>query len=186
MVNFVEKVPLIVRLNEAKALSDEVRVFILDLLSEKPMSVYEIAEELKKRGMYKNINTIRYHIQVLKEAGLIDLVATKEVKGGVLKYYAAKRKVYPFEVPKDIEEALKPIAKQLYESLKKIVLDLIRNHGDTIVEIARKLKPCPYCITKHFVEYVILEALRYALGKVMGDPEIRKEIDKFKVEEEEV
>lgn len=181
----MEKVPLIVRLKEVKALSDEVRVFILDLLSKKPMSVHEIAEELRKKGMYKNINTIRYHIQVLKEAGLIDLVATREVKGGVLKYYAAKRKVYPFEVPKDIEEALKPIARQSYEGLKKIVLDLIRNHGDIIVETARKLKPCPYCITKHFAEYVILEALRYALGKVMEDREVRREIDKFKVEEEE-
>jgi len=29
---------------------------------------------------------------VLKEAGLIDLAATKEVKGGALKYYAAKRR----------------------------------------------------------------------------------------------
>ena len=48
-----------------------------------------------------------------------------------------------------------------------------------------KLKPCPYCITKHFAEYVILEALRYALGKVMEDHEVRREIDKFKVEEEE-
>ena len=181
----MEKIPLIVRLKEAKALSDEVRVFILDLLSKKPMSVHEIAEELKKKGMYKNINTIRYHIQVLKDAGLIDLVATKEVKGGVLKYYAAKKKVYPFEVPKDIEGALEPIAKQSYEDLKRIVLNLIRNHGDIIVETAKKLKPCPYCITKHFAEYIILEALRYALGKVVEDPEVRREIDKFKVEEEE-
>ena len=178
----MEKIPLIVRMNEAKALSDEIRVFILDLLSKKPMSVHEIAEELKKRGMYKNINTIRYHIQVLKEAGLIELVATREVKGGVLKYYAAKRKVYPFEVPKDIEEALKPVAEQAYGDLKKIVLNLVRNHRGIIIETAKKLKPCPYCITKHFAEYVILEALRYALGKVMEDPDVRKELEEFSEE----
>jgi len=181
----LEKTPLIVRMNEAKALSDEVRVFILDLLSKKPMSVHEIAEELRKKGMYKNINTIRYHIQVLKEAGLIDLVATKEVKGGVLKYYAAKKKVYPFEVPEDIVELLKPIAEQSYSSLKEIILDLVRNYKETIIKAARKLKPCPYCITKHFAEYIILEALRHALGKVIHDPEIRLELEKFKVEEEE-
>ncbi len=181
----MEKIPLIVRLKEAKALSDEIRVFILDLLSKKPMSVHEIAEELKKKGMYKNINTIRYHLQVLKDAGLIDLVATKEVRGGVLKYYASKRKVYPFEVPKDIEEALKPIAKQTYSELKRIVLDLIRSHRDLIIETAKKLKPCPYCITKHFAEYIVLEALRYTLGKVIEDPEVREELEKFKVEGEE-
>lgn len=181
----MEKIPLIVRLNEAKALSDEVRVLILDLLTKRPMSVHEIAEELKRKGMYRNINTIRYHIQILKDAGLIDLVATKEVKGGVLKYYAAKKKVYPFEVPKDIEKALEPIANKSYTSLKRIVLDLIKNHRDTIIEIAKKLKPCPYCITKHFAEYIILEVLRFALGKVINDSEIKQELEKFKVEEEE-
>ncbi len=67
---------------------------MLDLLSKKPMSVHEIVQELKKRGLFKNINTIRYHLQVLKDAGLVELVRTEEVKGGVLKYYASKRKVY--------------------------------------------------------------------------------------------
>ena len=181
----MKRVPLMVRLYEAKALSDEVRMFILDLLSRKPMSVHEIAEELKKKGLYKNINTIRYHIQVLKEAGLVDLVATKEVNGGVLKYYDAKKKVYPVEVPGDIEDKLLPIATYSYGSLKKMVLDLMKNHGDIILETARKLKPCPYCITKHFAEYIVLEALRYALGRVMEDPEVRKELDRFKVREEE-
>ena len=181
----MEKVPLIVRMNEAKALADEVRVLILDLLTKKPMSVHEIAEELRKRGIYKNINTIRYHIQMLKDAGLIELIATKEVKGGVLKYYAAKGKVYPYEVPKDIEEKLKPIADQVYADLKSLVLNLIRNHKELIIESARKLKPCPYCITKHFAEYIILEALRYSMGKVMSDPEVRRELNKIRVEEEE-
>jgi len=53
----MERIPLIVRLNGAKALSDEVRVFILDILSKNPMSVHDIVEELRKKGMYKNINT---------------------------------------------------------------------------------------------------------------------------------
>lgn len=184
MVKVLEKTPLIVRMNEAKALSDEVRVLILDLLSKKPMSVYEIAEELKRMGTYRNINTIRYHIQVLKDAGLIDLVATKEVKGGVLKYYAAKRRVYPFEVPKDIEEKLKPLAMYIYNDLKNIFLKLIKDKKDIIIDCARKLKPCPYCITKHFAEYIILEAFRYSLGKIIDDPIIKEELDKFKLPEE--
>jgi len=179
----LEKIPLIVRLSEARALSDEVRVFILDLLSKKPMSVHEIAEELEKKGMYKNINTIRYHIQVLKEAGLIELVTTKEVKGGVLKYYAAKRKVYPVEVPEDIEEKLQPVVRQAYSDLKRVVLNLMNKHRDTIVEVAKKLKPCPYCITKHSAEYVVLDALRCALGRVISDPEVKSELEKFEVEE---
>lgn len=178
------KAPVMVRVNEAKALSDEVRVFILDLLSRKPMSVNEIAEELKKRGLYKNINTVRYHLQVLKEAGLVRLVATKEVKGGVLKYYAAERRVYPFEVPEDLEERLRPVAELMSEGLKELVLRVLRERGDLILEVAKTLKPCPYCVTKHFAEYVVLEALRIAAGRVMHDGEVRRELERFRVEGE--
>ena len=173
------------RIEEAKALADEIRVSILDMLSRKPMGVHEIAEELRKMGIHKNLNTIRYHLQVLKEAGLIELVALKEVKGGVLKYYAAKRKVYPFEVPGEVEEALKPVADHMYEGLKELVLSVLRDKGDVILENARKLKPCPYCITRHFVEYIVLEAIRQAAGKVLDDEEVRVVLAKFKVEEEE-
>ncbi len=179
------KLPLMARIDEAKALADEIRVFILDLLSRKPMSVHEIAEELRKAGIYKNINTIRYHLQVLKEAGLIDLVATKEVKGGVLKYYATRRKVYPVEVPPDIEEKLEPVADHMYPALKKLVLEILEEHRNTIIETARSLKPCPYCITRHFAEYIVLESLRIAAGKVLADEDVKKVLAEFRVEEEE-
>ncbi len=180
----MEKIPIVVRMNEVKALSDEMRVLILELLTRKPMSVHEIAEELKRRGIYKNINTIRYHIQVLKDAGLIELVATEEVRGGVLKYYAARKKVYPVEVPPDIEVKLKPVIDNIYGELKDLVFRLLRENRGIILETAKSLKPCPYCITKHFVEYVILEAFRYALGRAINDPDIRLELDKFESEEE--
>ncbi len=181
----MERTPLIVRMDEAKALADEVRVLVLELLTKKPMSVHEIAEELKKRGVYKNINTIRYHLQVLKDAGLIELVAMKEVKGGVLKYYAAKRKVYPFEVPRDLEEKLEPLAKYIYDELKELVIKLVREQSKTIIDTAKKLKPCPFCVTKHFAEYVVLEAIRSTLGRVISDPDVRKELEQFKIEGEE-
>ncbi len=170
-------IPLIARIVEAKALADEVRILILELLSQKPMSVYEIAEELKKRGLYKDINTIRYHIRLLKDAGLISLVGVKEVKGGVLKYYASRRKVYPVEAPPDIEEKIKPISNYLYNDLKKLVLKTVMENRDVIVEAAKSLKPCPYCITRHFAEYIILEAFRYTLGKLMNDPEVKEVLE---------
>ncbi|MCD6368794.1 MAG: winged helix-turn-helix transcriptional regulator [Thermoproteales archaeon] len=179
------KIPVPVRMEEAKALADEVRLFILDLLSKNPRSVQEIVEELKKRGMYKNINTVRYHIRLLKEAGLIELVKTEEVKGGVLKYYASKRKVYAFEVPKDVEIMLEPLVNDMYMYLKPMILELLDKHRQLILESARKLKPCPYCITEHFAEYILVEAMRKASGKVFHDPEVEEKLSTFKVKGEE-
>lgn len=180
----MSKTPITLRLEEAKALSDEVRLFILDLLSKEPKSVQDIAEELKKRGMYKNINTIRYHLQLLKEAGLIELVRTEEIKGGVVKYYASKGKVYTYEVPEGLEEKVKPIVESLKEGLKRLILRAIRDNEELILEVARQLKPCPYSVTKHFAEYVILQALKLAIGEVIHDREVVRELSRFKVEEE--
>lgn len=179
------RTPITVRLEEAKALSDEVRLFILDLLYKEPKSVQEIVKELKKRGMYKNINTIRYHLQVLKDAGLIELVKTEEVKGGVLKYYASRGKVYTYEVPEGIEEEIKPLVESLRSELKELILRAIRENESLILEVAKKLKPCPYCVTKHFAEYVVLQALKIATGEVIHEEEVLRELSKFKVEEEE-
>lgn len=183
-MRMADKIPIPIRLEEAKALSDEIRLFILDLLSKKPMSVHEIAEELKSRGMFKNINTIRYHLQVLKDAGLIELVRTEEVKGGILKYYASKRKVYTYEVPKDLAENIEPLVKLLTPYLKKAFLECLEKYKDLILNVAKNLKPCPYCVTKHFAEYVVLEAIKLAIGRTIHDPEVVNELSKFTVEEE--
>ncbi len=180
-----EKMPLMVRVDEAKALSDEVRALILDLLTKQPMSVHEIVEELKKRGLYKSINTVRYHLQVLKDAGLIELVATKEVKGGVLKYYSARRKVYLFEVPDDVAEVLKPLVSKYYLRVRDLMLEMLEKDRDVILNAAKKLKPCPYCITRHFAEYIVLESLRQILGKAIHDEAIVRKLSEFRVSGEE-
>lgn len=174
--------PVPLSLEQAKALGDEVRVFILDLLSHKPMSIGEIAEELKKRGMFKNINTVRYHIQVLKEAGLIELVATEEVRGGVLKYYASTHRVYSYQKPPDIEEKIAPMAKSMEPVLVTLLEDIISERKHEIAEAARTLKPCPYCVTKHFAEYVILEAARLALARALQNTRIRRLLYQIELE----
>ena len=174
--------PVPLSLEQAKALGDEVRVFILDLLSHKPMSIGEIAEELKKRGMFKNINTVRYHIQVLKEAGLIELVATEEVRGGVLKYYSSTHKVYSYQKPPDIEEKIEPLARSMEPVLVSLLEDLVREKREEIAEAARSLKPCPYCVTKHFAEYVILEAARLAMARAIQNTKIRRLLYQIEME----
>ena len=177
-----EKIPVSIGIEEAKALADEVRMFILNLLSEKPCSVQEIAGALKRKGFYKNNNTLRYHLRLLKSAGLIELVKTEEVKGGVLKYYASKRKVYPYEVPKEVEKRLEPLIEDLHRRLKPVISDVIDEHRDLILETAKMLKPCPYCITEHFAEYVIVDAVRRALGRVLHDPEVSAKLSALEEE----
>ncbi|MEX2133687.1 MAG: winged helix-turn-helix domain-containing protein [Acidimicrobiia bacterium] len=65
-----------------KAVFDETRMQITDLLTERAATTSEIADTLgKPKG------TIGHHVQVLEEAGLIHVVRTKKVRAIEAKYY---------------------------------------------------------------------------------------------------
>ena len=175
-------IPHVFRIDEVKALSDEIRITTVDMLSKKPMSVQEIVDELKRRGINKSINAVRYHIKVLKESGLIDLVKVVEVKGGVLKYYSTSKDVYLYEEPKNIDELIKPFIEYLEPSVKRAIMRLLTKYEDEVMETAKKLKPCPYCYTQHFVEHILLETFKGAVGKALKDPEVKEVLSKFREE----
>ena len=153
-----------VRIEEAKALSDETRIMILEMLKEKPMSVIEITEALARRGIRKTVNNIRYHLSILKDSGLVELVKT----GNKLRY-RARAHYYAFTAEDaKVMERLEKIASTIEQDLEKIVDKLIREKPEEIREIAESLKPCEFCITKHFVEHVIFEIIKTAAGTVIA------------------
>lgn len=172
-------IPHVFRIDEVKALSDEIRITILDMLSKKPMSVEEITEELRKRGFNKSINAVRYHIKLLKESGLIDLVKVVEVRGGFLKYYATSKDVYLYEEPKNIEELIKPFIDDIRDDVKHIIVRLLEERHKEIVETAKKLKPCPYCYTEHFIEHILIESFKGAVGDALKNDSIKKLIANY-------
>ncbi|MEO6888377.1 MAG: winged helix-turn-helix domain-containing protein [Ktedonobacteraceae bacterium] len=81
-------------IEQLRALADMLRVRILDLLRERPMTVTQVGEAL-----HESPAKIHYHVRELERVGLLLLVGTRE-KGGILeKYYqpiARELNVSPF------------------------------------------------------------------------------------------
>jgi DNA-binding transcriptional ArsR family regulator len=72
-----------------KALFDDTRLDIVDLLLERAATIKELAETLgKPKG------TIGHHVSVLEEAGLIRVVRTKMVRAIEAKYYGRTARTY--------------------------------------------------------------------------------------------
>lgn len=161
-----EKLPtikevLITNTEKAKALEDPIRIAIIEMLSHNPLSVQEIVDELKKIKIYKAPTSIRHHIDVLKDSGLIELVKIEEAKGGgTLKYYASNARLLSFNTPKGFETKFKPAIEETSNELMKIIIKLAKTYDKELREMARGLKPCPYCNTQHFVEFLFLNILR--------------------------
>ncbi len=148
---------------KAKALEDPIRVAIIDMLSHNAMSVEEITNELKKRKINKAPTSIRHHMEILKGAGLIELVKMKEAKGGgVLKYYGSNAKLLSYDAPKDFQIKFKTAIDEVSNDVLELIAGLAKKYNKDLKEIAEALKPCPYCNTRHFIEFLLLEILRSA------------------------
>ncbi len=150
---------------KAMALEDPLRALLLNLLSERPMSVEEMAAEARKRGHRKAVTTLRHHVEVLKRAGLIELARVREARGAALKYYAATARVLGYELTPEAENALRSAIEDAEKRVEKTVRELLRTHRRELREAAEGLKDCPYCPTPHFVEYAALKVLERATAR---------------------
>jgi len=169
-----------VRLEEAKALGDELRLIILGLLRERPLSVGEIMERLREMGIVKTPNTIRYHLAILKDSGLVELVRT-----GKTYRYAARGTYYAYTSRPGADKEVERLARAVEPLVWEAVDVLVREHGEELLRLAEKFKPCELCITRHFVEQVIYEACRSALSRVLAEhPAMEKLNSRAKLEGE--
>jgi DNA-binding transcriptional ArsR family regulator len=74
-------------LKQLQAIADPLRLRLLELLSQKPMTVTQVASLLKEKP-----NRLYYHVKKLERAGLVQLIETRPNRGILEKYYQAVAK----------------------------------------------------------------------------------------------
>ena len=72
------------RLEQLKALSDPLRLRVLEAFSRQPVTTKQVAALLGE-----NATKLYHHVQILEDAGLIRLVKTRKNRGTLEKYYQA-------------------------------------------------------------------------------------------------
>ena len=105
----------------AKAIEDEIRAKILQLLYKKRLNAVQITKRLKKLGYKKALTTIRHHIEILKDAGLIEVIKIEESRGGITKYYGTSTKLIAFTTPLDFEKKYLSTIQLTSSKLEKVL-----------------------------------------------------------------
>ena len=105
---------------DAKAVDDPLRVKILQILYNKQLDAYRITQHLKKFGHKKALTTIRHHLDILKTAGLIEIVKIEESRGAIIKYYGTSVKFLEFDLPGDFNSRYASIIKSTSLKLEKL------------------------------------------------------------------
>jgi DNA-binding transcriptional ArsR family regulator len=152
----------------SRALEDEARAAMLNILSHKPMSAEDLGKELKKAGFEKATTTVRHHLDILKDCGLIEIVRIQEVRGAVLKYYASTVKFLGFENSFDSNKYSRAI-NDTSSKLLKIAGSIVYKYG-TSIRSTDGLS-CPYCNVQHGKEYVVIEILNRAIAEIVQKKE---------------
>jgi DNA-binding transcriptional ArsR family regulator len=148
--------------DQAKALDDTARIKILQILYHKQLATEQIVEELNKIGYKKATTTIRHHIDVLKNAGLIEIVKMEEVRGAVMKYYGTSVRVMGTKLPVNFEiEFSKTIAETTIR-LEKVIKNIVENAGSKI----KKKHSKNVSAELNYEEQIMMEIVNRAMAKV--------------------
>lgn len=118
-----------ISVEHARALEDPARAKIVEMLYHKQLTTEQIGKELQKSGHNKAITTIRHHLDILKEAGLIEIVKIEEVRGAVAKFYGTSIKLISNQSSKDFDSKYSSMIKTTSIKIEKILEGIAKKPG---------------------------------------------------------
>ena len=139
-----------------RALDDPIRGKIVELLNKKQLNAEQITRRLKKLGYKKAVTTIRHHIEILKDSGLIEIAKIEESRGAVTKNYGSATKLLDFSLPADFDENYSKIISKTSLKLAKVIGPILKNFSKT-----RKIQQINYN------NYIVMEIMNRSLTNLL-------------------
>lgn len=152
-------------MEQAKALDDYARIRILQILYHKQLSTDQIVNELHKEGYKKATTTIRHHLDVLKEAGLVEIVKMEEIRGAVQKYYGTTVKMLGHKLPPNFENEFSKAITDASLKLEKVIKNIAQATGP---KLKKKNNP-KNTGESSYEEYLLVEIMNRAMTKVLEE-----------------
>ena len=149
-------------IDQARAIEDPSRTKIIEILYHKSLNAEQITTQLHKSGYKKALTTIRHHIDILRESGMIELAKIEETRGAITKYYGTSTKLLGYNAPEDFDikysSAIKNVSKKLEDILKYVA-----------PKAAPKTKRKS---DSHYSQYVVMEIMNRAIAQVMENKKL--------------
>ena len=140
----------------ARAIEDPVRAKTVEILYHQALSADQICHTLKKAGYKKALTTIRHHLDILKESGLIEIVKIEEARGAITKYYSTSTKLLDFQTPEDFDSTYSKIITNTSTKIEKILKGLTPK---TTKSKGKK--------SEEYSQYLVMEIMNRAMTNVL-------------------
>jgi len=151
------------------AIDEPMRAMILDILAEEALTATEVHGRLEGRDIDRTENTVRHHINELRDAGLVDVVRFEEGRGGTTKYYHANTIVLSYSLPESATPAVEGMIDAVQPQISDALATLTEDHDDAIEGIVADMQPCEHCRSQKYETYVLLAVLRRAFVRAHRD-----------------
>ena len=145
--------------DDARAIEDPSRTKIVEILYRTSMNAEQITAKLKKSGHKKALTTVRHHLEILKTAGLIEIVRIEETRGAITKYYGTSTKLLGYNAPEDFDTKYSSAIKNASKKLE-----------DVLKAIAPKAAPKTKKSDPRYSQYVMVEIMNRAMARVLENP----------------
>lgn len=150
-------------IEHARAIEDPARAKIMELLYRRSLSAEQISNELKKTGYKKALTTVRHHLEILKESGLVEIVKIEESRGAITKYYSTSTKLLGYQAPEDFDSKYSKIIDKTSIKIEKILKGLVPKTIRT--KKGKNIDP------EYYSQYLIMEIMNRAMTNVLENPE---------------
>ena len=111
-------------IGHARAIEDPARAKIVEILYHRSLSADQISISLKKHGFKKALTTVRHHLEILKNSGLIEIARIEESRGAITKFYSTSTKLLDFQTPENFDSTYSKIIDNTSAKIEKILKSL--------------------------------------------------------------
>ncbi len=153
--------------NQAHAIDEPVRARIIKILYKKSLSAEQITKEIRKTGYKKALTTIRHHLEILKETGLIEIAKIEETRGAITKFYSTSTKLLGFEIPDDFDAKYSTLIKNTSTKMEKLLKSIVP-------KTKSKTKNKKTSDPKGYSQYLLVEIVNRAMTNVLENPKSTK------------
>ena len=152
-------------IEQARAMDDPARMKIIQLLYKNLLTAAQICQLLKKSGYAKALTTVRHHLDILKEAGLVEIAKIEETRGAITKYYSTSTKLLGYNVPEDFDTKYSSAIKNTSKKLEDVLDSLAPK---ATLKSKQKLDPS-------YSQYILMEIVNRAMTKLMESPKLKSQ-----------
>jgi DNA-binding transcriptional ArsR family regulator len=143
-------------IEHARAIEDPARAKIMEILYHNSLSVEQISNELKKTGYKKALTTVRHHLEILKNSGLVEIVRIEESRGAITKFYTTATKLLGYQAPDDFDSKYSKIIDNTSTKIEKILKGL-----------APKTAKSKGKKSEEYSQYLVMEIMNRAMTNVL-------------------